>query len=887
MPNSSRASKAKIKLRTALPIIAIFTMLAVVEFVYFPGRSQAAHIRALSAKAVAISELTAHSASAALEFDDKIAVQEYVKGAARDDELDYMAVFTGAGNVYFSFARAGNVPEGLPHVALTTTTLLIGKHLHVITPIHLNIADTGMLVAGFSTRNVVTHKQQNQRVALLIALAIFTLGLFVALWNGHAMQNIENLLDENRVARQRAEAASQAKSEFLANMSHELRTPMNGVLGMTGLLLTTELNERQRRFTDAIRRSGQNLLSVISDVLDFSKVEAGKLELEGTTFDLRSLVEDVGESLWVEATNKGIELACRLAPDVPLVVRGDPLRVQQILMNVVSNAIKFTVAGEVAVRVTLDSESANRCRIRFRVSDTGIGISKEKQGQLFIAFMQADTTTTRLYGGTGLGLAISKRLAELMNGEIGVESELGTGSTFWFTVELEKVDSEDQADDVDGLRGARALIVDDNATNREFLMELLTTWGLLPEEAGSGSRALEMLDDAVARSTAYDLILLDLHMPGMDGSELARRISNDARVSAPIVLLTSSGDQDRVDLQEIGIRACLPKPVRQSSLRRTLAVLLSGSPSSDILKVGRLQAEERRLISNSTRVAMRRVHVLAVEDNEANQQLLTGIAEHLGFEITTKKNGKEALDALERDHHYSLVLMDCQMPVMDGYQATGAIRELEARLGRPPIPIIAVTAHALAGEREKALAAGMDDYIAKPVDIETLQRKIQHWARSLRWPARDKTAPAPATGPESGATEHVIANGPPSVRPNDAHPAENDLVDPKIVAQLKKLQSPKRPYFFSDLVDTYVSGAQKYCDTLRSAIEVGNSSELREQAHALKSSSRSVGAMQVGALCEQLETLGASGTVGGAAALFERLEGALARAIPLLRQAAA
>jgi signal transduction histidine kinase/DNA-binding response OmpR family regulator/HPt (histidine-containing phosphotransfer) domain-containing protein len=893
MEGSSGANRAGIKLHVAVPIIVIFASLAAVEFLYFPGRSQTAHIRALSAKAVAISELIAHSAAPALDFKDKSVVEEPVKGAARDEDVEYVVVYDAQGEVYFSFARTGTLPDELPHVASATTTLLLGERLHVTTPVDGYGGHSGTLVAGFSTRNILAQRQQDERVALLIAGAIFMLGLFVALWNGRAMQNVEDLLSENRRARKRAEDASLAKSEFLANMSHELRTPMNGVLGTTGLLLTTDLNERQRRFADTIRRSGQNLLSIISEILDFSKIEAGKLELAVTTFDLRSLVEDVGETLWVQAFAKGIELVCRVAPDVPSVVRGDPLRIQQILMNLIGNAIKFTSAGEVAVNVTFDGEFEDRCRIRFRVSDTGIGISKKTQTQLFTAFMQADTSITRVYGGTGLGLAISKRLAKLMHGDIGVESELGKGSTFWFTIELDKLGPADRADEREWLRGARMLVVDDNATNRQLLMELLTEWGAQVEQASSGVRALRMISDAMARNDAYDVMVLDMDMPQMDGAELARAISHTAQVTAPMVLLTSAAESDRAELEKDGIRAFLPKPVRRSSLRETLIMIGHTAPSG-LLEAAARSSDQTGALSELTRSTMHRVHLLVAEDNETNQEFLLGIAEHLGCEITMKGNGKDVLEALERGCDYSLVLMDCQMPVMDGYRAAGAIREMEARRQRPPIPIIAVTAHARPGEREKVLSAGMDDYITKPIDIETLRRMIQHWTRALRSPSTDKTPRCADQRPPSSVPEEIVDKGtapadgadPPSPLPS-APPAASEAVDPSIVAQLKKLQSPKRPRFFLDLIENYASHTGKYCDALRAAIEAGDCSELREQAHALKSSSRSVGAVQVGAICERLELLGASDTVDGAAALLEQLEGAIDRAVSLLRRAAA
>ena len=886
MRKSLGANRAKIKLHVAVPIIAIFATLAAIEFLYFPGRSQTAHLRALSAKAVAISELMANSAAPALDFSDKSVVEELVKGAARDDDLEYVVVYNAEGDVYFSFARAGKLPDELPHVASATTTSLLGERLHVMTPIVGYGGHSGTLVAGFSTRNILAQRQQDERVALLIAAAIFVLGLFVALWNGRAMQNVEDLLSENRKARQRAEAASRAKSEFLANMSHELRTPMNGVLGMTGLLLTTDLNERQRRFADTIRRSGQSLLSIISEILDFSKIEAGKLELAVTTFDLRSLVEDVGETLWVQAFAKGIELVCRVAPDVPSVVRGDPLRIQQILVNLVGNAIKFTSSGEVAVNVTFDGEFESGCRIRIRVSDTGIGISKKTQAQLFTAFMQADTSITRVYGGTGLGLAISKRLARLMHGDIGVESELGKGSTFWFTIQLDKLGPAEATAEADWLRGARMLIVDDNATNRQLLMELLTGWGARTEQASSGPLALGMINDTLKRNAAYDVVLIDMDMPTMDGADLARAISGTAQGSAPMVLLTSAAESDRAELEKAGIRAILPKPIRRSSLRETLAAIGHTAPSG-ILEASGRSSDQTGALSEMTRSTMHRVHLLVAEDNETNQEFLIGIAEHLGCEVTMKGNGKDLLDALERGCDYSLVLMDCQMPVMDGYRAAGMIREMEARRQRAPIPIIAVTAHARPGEREKVLSAGMDDYITKPIDIETLRRMIQHWTRALRSPSTDKVPRCLDQRPPSAPPEQTVDKGTVSPNSADPQPISSEVVDPNVVAQLKKLQSPKRPHFFSDLIENYASHAGKYCDALRAAIDAGDHSELREQAHALKSSSRSVGAVQVGAICERLELVGASGNVDGAAALFEQLDGAIHRAVSLLRRAAA
>jgi two-component system, sensor histidine kinase and response regulator len=855
-----------VKLGAVIPIALVFTVLAVVEYLYFPGKSYDAHVSALRAKAIALSELTAHGAAPAVDFDDKAALDEYFEGAARDEELAYMAAFDGNGKLFASFDRAGVALAELPRSATQSTATLLGQHLHVVTPIRASTRPAGILIAGYYTRNIRARLDESQRVALWIALAIFGVGLFVAVWNGRAVQNISTLLEENRVARQRAEAASQAKSEFLANMSHEIRTPMNGVLGMVGLLLTTGLEAKQRRFAEAIRRSGQNLLAIISDVLDFSKIESGKLDLEMTSFDLHDLIEDVAESFAIQAQTKGLELICHIGPDVPSVVRGDPVRIQQILTNLVGNAIKFTSQGEVVIRASVAQSESDTVRVRFRVSDTGLGIDAEKQKQLFTAFMQADTSTTRLYGGTGLGLAISKRLTELMKGEIGVDSQPGKGSTFWFSIELGRSDSSGNVRLAANLRGRRALVVDDNETNRELLFELLTSWGLTVDQADGAEVALNVLRRAAAENLRYDLILLDMHMPAMDGAQLAREISRDDRIVAPMVLLTSVVDEDRAVLERLGIQACLQKPFRQSHLLETLsdvlARLAASSGNAQIESLPSIHGPVRDAISSKPPVAAKRAaRVLAAEDNAANQEVLQGIADFLGCSITIVGNGRAAVEAIDADPGFDVVLMDCQMPELDGYEATRRIRELEETTGRARVPIIAVTAHALRGEREKVLAAGMDDYLTKPIDIETLRRKMDRWFRSV---------------PETNGG---------STRPEAMRPVR-DLIDADTVTQLKQLKSEKRPNFFGNLVERYAADAHGYVSAVKQALEGADGRELKEQAHALKSSSRSIGARQVSDLCEKLEALGRTDTFEGGATLVINLERAMAETIPALRRAA-
>jgi signal transduction histidine kinase/DNA-binding response OmpR family regulator len=842
----------------------VFLVLAAVEVLYFPGRSEEAHVRELRAKAVAVSELTAHGAAPGLEFDDLTSVEEQLKGAARDAELEYVAVFTPKGATYASIDKAGVDLPKLPRESRTTTAERIGGHFHVVTPVTVGEGPPGHLVAGFSTQNIALQTAESRHAAMLIGLAILALGVVVSVWNGIAMQRVENLLEDNRAARRVAEAASRAKSEFLANMSHELRTPMNGVLGMASLLFATELTSRQRRFVDAIRRSGQSLLSIISDVLDFSKIESGKLELDITAFDVGSLVEDVGEALSAQTQDNGVELVCRVAPDVPAALRGDPLRVQQVLMNLVGNAIKFTAKGEVSIHVTVETQGEHECTLRFRVSDTGVGIAKEKVAALFTAFMQADTSTTRMYGGTGLGLAISKRLVELMNGQIGVESELGKGSTFWFVLPFGRVGPTNQADQRARLSGTRALVVDDNATNRDFLVEVLLSWGLVADQAESAMVALACIDESIERQLPYDLLLLDMHMPHMDGMDLARTIASDPRIKAPMVLLTSAMDHDRATLQAVGIRAWLPKPLRQSSLLETLTAVLASSGRSEPSFEPSLAASS----ADTPRLSRAGVKVLAAEDNEANQQVLAGLADYLGFHITVVANGREALDVLQRDASFDVVLMDCQMPVMDGYRATTAIREVENRLGRPRIPIVAVTAHALTGERDKVLDAGMDDYITKPIDFRLLAQKIEHWGGVA---AASRASSAVDTVP----TSRELKNG-------DASTG----LDRETLGQLQRLVSPARPRFLLDLVEQWASDAVAALPKIESAVERRDGAALRELAHSLKGSSRSVGARRVGFLSEALEAAGTADQGEQAERLLRLLEPAISDAVRELRRAA-
>lgn len=806
-------------------------------------------------------------------IDIRVAIVSQARTALFTDESQPQSLEKAIGEVRLGLSEArlrtelygyllwiGSVTLAVVFVGVVVTVFLVRRIIH---PVQRLVEATGRIAGGDFQQSVMvtsadeigTLAESFNRMVQHLAASQEEIQRYQHTLEAQVEERTRKLEEKTREAvelAQKAQAASQAKTEFLANMSHEIRTPLNGVLGMTQLLLHTPLTDKQRRFVEIVDKSGITLLDVVNDILDFSKIEAGKLQLEHSDFDVQELVGEVMDLFAHRLQEKQVELVSNIHDGVPTHLRGDITRLRQILVNLVGNAVKFTDQGEIVLSVSRVEDQADQVTLRVEVKDTGIGIAPSVQEKIFEAFSQADGSTTRKFGGTGLGLTIVKQLVRLMNGTVGVESSLGVGSMFWVQIPFVRplnVESK-PVEACDAFRRIRVLVVDDNATNRQILDQYLNGWGITHVTVSSGKEALEIIRNVWGSQALYDLAIIDGQMPEMDGFELARALRADRRLATmKIIMLTSMGQDERLHASEAAgeLDASITKPVRQSHLYNRLVTLTA-------MDKGQATPSKSVPVECSPQETRKEVAILVAEDNPVNRDVTAEMLKIMGYHVHAVCNGREAVEAVGT-REFDLVLMDCQMPEMDGFAATAAIRARERDLKLPRMPIVALTAHAITGDRERCLAQDMDDYLSKPF------RQSQLIAVVKRWVSQDRLSPVNKPDTTNQATP-IVASLKESV----------ECLDERTLRDLRALRRPGRPDIYVDMLSRYLDSSMQYIETMERQIAAQNAIELYRTAHSLKSSSAMVGALMLADRIKKLEAIAGSGDLSSAPDIFTQVE---------------